>query len=76
MIRDLWDSTEKSIIYYWSYREEKMGHEKMFEEIMVKINSNLMKDIILQMKKYKQTRSRINTRKITHSHTLCAENQT
>lgn len=51
MIRDLWDSTEKSIICYWSYREEKMGHEKMFEEIMAKINSNLMKDIILPMKK-------------------------
>ena len=62
-LRELWDNIKRfNIICNWRTRrrEKAIGAEKVFEEIIVNIFTNLVKDIIYIFKKLSEPANEIN----------------
>ena len=60
-LRELWDNIKRfNIIHNWRTRrrEKAIGAEKVFEEIIVNIFANLVKDIIYIFKKLSEPQMR------------------
>ena len=73
-LRDLWDHIKRTNIQIIGVPEEeekkKKGHEKIFEEIIVKNFPNMEKEIVNQVQEAQRVPHRINPRRNTPRHML------